>query len=136
MGSHRCVETRAGHGGGIAMKQIEEGSTLAVDAAIVAVLAKHDKYALIVIRGKGDGDGKSFAAVAEQYANAWRGVVWVNGRMPPARWTSWVGTRTVRAVALGIDARGVWHAADWLTDADDELRINEAFGKAAQVGGH
>ena len=56
--------------------------------------------------------------------------------MPTARWAMWVGTRTVRAVALGIDTTGVWHAADWLTDADDELRINEAFGNAAQVGGH
>ena len=118
------------------MKHIEEGSTFASDAAIVEVLAKRDKYALVVVRGRGDRDGKWFADLAEQYANAWRGVVWVDGHMPPARWTSWVGARTARAVALGIDSAGVWHAVDWLTDADDELRINEAFGKAAQVGGH
>lgn len=118
------------------MKKIEEGTTLAADAAIVEVLAKHDKYALIVVRGRGDRDGKAFADLAEQYANPWRGVVWVNGHMPPGRWTSWVGTRKVRAVAIGIDSAGVWHAVDWLTDDDDELRINEAFGKAAQVGGN
>ena len=32
------------------MKKIEEDSTAAVDAAIIAVLAKRDKYALIVVR--------------------------------------------------------------------------------------
>ena len=118
------------------MKKIEEDSTTAVDAAIVAALAKRDKYALIVVRGEGGTDGRPLADAAEQYTNAWRGVVWVKGHMPTARWAMWVGTRTVRAVALGIDTTGVWHAADWLTDADDELRINEAFGNAAQVGGH
>jgi hypothetical protein len=118
------------------MKKIEEDSTASADAAIMTVLAKRDKYALIVVRGEGGADGKILADAAEQYTNAWRGVVWVKGRMPAERWTRWVGTRTVRAVALGIDAKGAWHAADWLTDADDELRINEAFSHAAQVGGH
>jgi hypothetical protein len=118
------------------MKQIEEASSAAVDAALGAVLSKHDKYALLVIRGEGGADGKPLADAAEQYTNAWRAVVWVKGKMPKARWDAWMGGRSARAVALGIDAAGAWHAADWLTDADDELRINEAFGKAAQVGGN
>jgi hypothetical protein len=118
------------------MTKIEEASTAAVDAALDAVLAKRDKYALIVVRGEGGADGKAVADAAEGYTNPWRGVVWVKGRMPKSRWDAWIGGRTARAVALGIDAVGVWHAADWLTDADDELRINEAFGRAAQVGGH
>lgn len=118
------------------MKPVDVGSPAACDTQLNVILADHTKYARIIVNGKASTSAPAFAALADTLAGDWREVVLVVDHMPPAKWNAWAGAQACVAVALGLLSNGQWKPAAWLAADDDGVIIDQAFTKAATLGGH